>query len=363
MNNLKDEIDFIKKLNIETSFSIKFENMLKGVDEKSARLLYGIRNFGSILMASKYVGEDYKIAWTRINELEKEFGCKLVERSYGGLGGGSAKLTVEGEILLQKYLLAEKKFKTLDAKEILKANLSIYGSHCPTLEILIDVLERKFRGFFVEYVSVGSYKGIEFVLEGYSDLSGIHLFDEKTGEYNTFLLRDKVFSDKISIIRGYKRIQGIVIRKGNPKKIFSIKDLLRKDVKFINRNKGSGTRFLTDKLIMDFASNENMKFDEVIKQIRGYDNEVRSHLEVAVAVKEGKVDCGFAIKAVAKLLNLDFIPFTEEIFDFVILKKNIKKDNIQKFVSTLSSKKFQEKVLKKDFGIKFFENTGELVKD
>ncbi|MCX8188261.1 MAG: LysR family transcriptional regulator [Nitrososphaeria archaeon] len=363
MNSLKEKIGFIKMLNVKTSFSIKLENRLEGIDEKSAKLLHGIRKFGSIMMAAKYVGEDYKLAWTRINELEKEFGCKLVERSFGGLGGGSAKLTIEGETLLQKYLLVEKKFKMINKKELLKADLSIFGSHCPTLEILIETLEKKYRGFFVEYVNVGSYEGLTLVLKGFSDISGIHLFDEKTGEYNTYLLKNKVFGEKISIIRGYRRTQGIVTKKGNPKKIFSIKDLLRKDVTFINRNKGSGTRFLIDRLIMNFASNEKMQFDDVIKQIRGYNNEVRSHLEVAVAVKEGKVDCGFAIKAVAKLLNLNFIPFTEEVFDFVILKKNIGKDNIQKFILTLSSKDFQEKVLEKDFGIRFFENTGELVKE
>ncbi len=361
--SVEEKIDFIKKLDIETIVSIKLEKMLKGMDRTDAKLLAGVRKFGSILKAAKYVGEDYKLAWTRVSELERGFGCKLVERSYGGLGGGGAKLTVEGEVLLQKYMLVEKKFKMINRKELLKADLSIFGSHCPALEILVEMLEKRFRGFFVEYVSVGSYEGLDLVLKGFSDISGIHLFDESTGEYNTYLLKDKVLNEKISIIRGYKRVQGIITRKGNPKKIFSVRDLLRKDVTFINRNKGSGTRFLIDKLIMDFALNKNMQFHNVVNQIRGYNNEVRSHLEVAVAVKEGKVDCGFAIKAAAKLLNLDFVPFTEEAFDFVILKKNIGKDNIQKFTNMLSSTEFKKKVLEKDLGIKFFENTGELVKE
>ncbi|MEM2153761.1 MAG: substrate-binding domain-containing protein [Nitrososphaeria archaeon] len=361
MSILIEKIDQLKKLDIETHFSIKLKDRLIGVDEKSAKLLYGIRKFGSLLMATKYAREDYKLAWTKINYLEKEFGCKLVERSVGGLGGGSAKLTIEGEILLQKYLLAEKRFKMLDKKELLKADLSIFGSHCPALEILIQMIERKFRGFFVEYVNVGSYEGLNLVLQGFSDISGIHILDEKTGEYNTYLLKSKDFGEKIAIIRGYKRIQGIITRKGNPKKISSIKDLLRKNVTFINRNKGSGTRFLVDELIMNFALNENMQFNDVIKQIRGYDNEVRSHLEVGVAIKEGKVDCGFAIKAVAKLLNLEFIPIKEEVFDFVVLRKNIKRDSIQIFLKILSSKEFQNIIEVKDMGIKFFRNTGELI--
>lgn len=361
MNTLTKRIEFIKKLDAKANFLIKLKDVYGGLDYKSASLLHAIRRFGSILMAAKYVGEDYKLAWTRINELERLFGCKLVERSYGGVGGGSAKLTVEGETLLQKYLLIEKKFKMFGKKNLLKANLSIFGSHCPALEILVEMLEKNFREFFVEYVNVGSNEGLNLVLEGISDVSGIHLFDKKTGEYNTYLLKDKVLGEKISIIRGYKRIQGIVIRKGNPKKIFSIKDLLRKDVIFINRNRGSGTRFLLDKIIMDFASHENLQFNDIVRQIRGYNNEVRSHLEVAVAVKEGKVDCGFAIKSIAKILNLEFIPFTEEVFDFIILKKNVKKDYVQKFVKILSSEEFQKNVRNRDLGINFFDNTGQVI--
>ncbi|MBC7092122.1 MAG: molybdopterin biosynthesis protein, partial [Nitrososphaeria archaeon] len=97
------------------------------------------------------------------------------------------------------------------------------------------------------------------------------------------------------------------------------------------------------------------------KNLRGYGNEVRSHMEVGMAVKEGKADCGIAIKYVARALNLEFIPLKEEVFDFVILRDNIGKENIQKFIETLSSQEFRDKILKKDIGINFFKDTGKIL--
>ncbi|MGC8911295.1 MAG: substrate-binding domain-containing protein [Nitrososphaeria archaeon] len=333
----------------------------EGFSVKDARLFNAIKDFGSISLAAKHVGEDYGLTWKRIDALEKAFGCKLVQRAFGGLGGGSAKLTIEGEILLQKYLLAEKKLRMLNEADMLKADLKIYGSHCPALEMLVKQAEEFYNNFFIEYVNVGSAEGLKLVLEEEADISGIHLLDEESGEYNMFLLRDKVFGDKIAIIRGYKRVQGIVTRKGNPKNISSLEDLFRKDIVFVNRNRGSGTRMLLDMMLKEAAARKGLGFDDVIGRVRGYGNEVRSHLEVAVAVKEGKADCGVAIKSAAKLLNLEFIPLKEETFDFVILKENVGKENIQKFIGTLSSREFKDKILEKDIGINFFNDTGKIL--
>ena len=251
-----------ENLSVKTFIMISSE--FGGFNEEDAKLFEAIKRFGSISMAAKHIGEDYRLAWSKIDKLEKIFKCKLVERILGGVGGGSAKLTIEGEILLQKYLLAKRKLKAFNEKDLLKANLSIYGSHCPALEILVKYIEENFRNFFVEYISIGSREGLNLILEGYADISGIHLFDEKTGEYNTFLLKDKKIRDKIAIIRGYRREQGIIVKKGNPKKIFSLEDLLRKDVIFINRNKGSGTRFLIDNMISSLSLKNDLDFTDII---------------------------------------------------------------------------------------------------
>jgi len=326
-----------------------------------ARLFNAIKGFGSISLAAKHVGEDYRLVWKRIDALERSFGCRLVERSVGGLGGGSAKLTVEGEILLQKYLLAEKRLKIFEEGDLLRADLKLYGSHCPALEMLVEMIEERYRNFFVEYVNVGSTEGLKLVLEEEADISGIHLFDERSGEYNIFLLRDKTFGRKLAVIRGYKRMQGIITRKGNPKNVFSIEDLLRRDVVFINRNRGSGTRLLLDRMLKEAAAKRGLEFNNVIGQVRGYGNEVRSHVEVAVAVREGKADCGIAIKSVANAFDLEFVPLCEEAFDFVALRRNVGRENVKKFIEALSSKEFKNMVRGEDLGIDFFDDTGKVI--
>ncbi|MGB9622778.1 MAG: substrate-binding domain-containing protein [Candidatus Bathyarchaeia archaeon] len=360
MNKVFKGMDFAKTLTAKIALKIR-SGETEGFSEKDAELFKAIKNFGSISMAAKNVGEDYRLAWKRIDLLEKAFKCKLVERSLGGVGGGGAKLTVEAEVLLQKYLLAEKRLKSIEDRGLLEASLKIYGSHCPALETLVEQAEERFKNFFVEYISVGSMEGLKLVVGKYADLSGIHLYDERTGKYNIFLFEDSCIGEKIAIIRGYKRIQGIVTRRGNPKNICSIEDLLRKDIVFVNRNRGSGTRLLLDNMLKEVASKRGQKFNEVVKSLRGYGNEVRSHMEVGVAVKDGKADCGISIKYVARTLDLEFIPLKEEVFDFVILKENVGKGNIQKFIETLSSREFKDKILEKDIGINFFNDTGKIL--
>ncbi|MBC7091689.1 MAG: LysR family transcriptional regulator, partial [Nitrososphaeria archaeon] len=235
MNEVLEKVRFSKDLSAKISIEIESGGG-EGFSERDARLFKAIKRFGSIFMASKHVREDYGLSWKRIDALEKTFQCKLVERALGGVGGGGARLTVEAEILLQKYLLAVKKLKSIEGSKLLEADLKIYGSHCPALEALVEQAEERFKNFYIEYISVGSMVGLKLVVGKYADLSGIHLYDEKTGKYNIFLFEDSCIGEKIAIIRGYKREQGIVTRGGNPKNICSIEDLLRKDIVFVNRN-------------------------------------------------------------------------------------------------------------------------------
>jgi putative molybdopterin biosynthesis protein len=237
------------------------------------------------------------------------------------------------------------------------------GSHCYALEILVDIMEATYKNFFVEYINVGSENGIKLVLANIADISGVHLFDQVSGQYNDFLLKDPSFGKKIALIKGYSRIQGIILSNGNPKKINSIDDILRKDVVFINRNLGSGTRILLDSMINKMALKGGLSFGKMVGEIRGYSNEVRSHFEVAIAIRNGKADMGVGIKSVAKLLELDFIPIQSERFDFVVLREKIKEEKIVKFIKTLTSKHFKAEIREKNLGIEFDDRIGQILSD
>ena len=362
LNEIIDSIKSLENLQLRKKLYLLSKTSQLGLDEEGSELLQAIKKYGSILMAAKQVGKDYRMAWLKIDELEKSFGFKIIDRTFGGLGGGSAKLTLKGEILLQKYLLATKKMQNfLDSEEVTKPNLRVMGSHCPALEILVDMMEASYKNFFVEYINVGSENGIKLVLTNIADISGVHLFDKISGQYNNFLLKDPSFGKKIALIKGYSRTQGIILSNGNPKNINSIEDMFRKDVVFINRNTGAGTRILIDAMINKIALERGLSFGKMIRGIRGYNNEVRSHFEVAIAVKNGKADMGVGIRSAAKLLELYFIPIQSERFDFVVLKEKINEENIVKFNKILTSRRFNTEISEKDLGIEFDDYTGKII--
>jgi len=352
---------FVKDLGADASLALVYEGS-RVLDGDGAKLLETIKRLGSISMAARHVGEDYRLAWMRINEIEKALGGKVVERILGGVGGGSAKLTLKGEILLQKYLIAMKRASgTLNSKIIMRPDLSIMGSHCKVIEIMVEMMEERFEDFLVENVNVGSENGLRLVLRGIADIAGVHLKYGGSGEYNRFLLKDKAMGHKIALIRGYSRMQGIIVRERNPKGISSIGDFFRGDIVFINRNRGSGTRNLIDAMIKAYAAERNWGYSEAVHKIRGYGNEVRSHFETAVAIKYNKADAGVGIEAAARPFGLSFMPLKKEEFDFIVLRGKSEEEGIEKFREVLSSRELRSKASRKGFGIGFDGQAGKIL--
>lgn len=163
-------------------------------------------------------------------------------------------------------------------------------------------------------------------------MAPIHLLDETTGEYNKSYIERYLINDNIVMIKGVRREQGLMIAKGNPKNIFDVIDLTRKDIMFVNRQKGSGTRLLTDFLIK-----KNGLKDE---NIQGYDREMTTHMAVAAAVESGTADVGVGVLSAAKSMGLDFIPIGFEEYDFAIPQKYLDTDGIKNFIKVLGSEEF-----------------------
>jgi len=147
---------------------------------------------------------------------------------------------------------------------------------------------------------------------------------------------------------------------GGPKKIRGFEDLLRKDVTFINRNKGSGTRILTDMYLKEIAVRKGLSFQDITASIRGYTVEAKTHTSVAVAVASGKADAGVGIKSVAVNYGLDFIPLRSEEYDFLIRKDRMEKEAVRDFLECLSSEEFARRIQKVE-GLKVYKRTGEII--
>ena len=234
------------------------------------------------------------------------------------------------------------------------ADISMIGSHCIGLELIMAEMRR--RGFRIKSVFVGSSGGFKAIARGEADLAGVHAFDPETMEYNIPFMRKFSIEDKAILIRGYKRIQGLIVARGNPKGIKGIRDILeRRDIVIMNRNKGSGTRILLDYLLKVEAERMGIDISEAIKDIRGYWNEAKSHNAVAIAIKNGIADVGIGIKTVAGLYNLDFIPIAEENYDFLIRRSSMGKRAIEEFIEIL--REFRSKLNELD-GIEVSDDIG-----
>ena len=173
--------------------------------------------------------------------------------------------------------------------------------------------------------------------KGTCHMSGSHLLDAETGQYNISYIKKYLKGLNVSVFHLVLRDQGLIVARDNPKGIRGIKDLGRDDVSYINRQAGSGTRVLFDYKLAQLG----MKHDS----IRGYDHEEFSHMAVAVDVLSGAADCGMGIFAAAKALDLDFIPVEKEQYDLIIPSSMLGQPGIQAVLDTIRSGHFRERVM------------------
>mgnify|MGYP000598434069 CR=1 FL=1 len=240
------------------------------------------------------------------------------------------------------------------------ADLSFIGSHCLGVERLLSLLKERSPGSRVKYVPVGSSGGFRAVRTGEADVAGVHLIDPATGEYNMPFLEAYGVSELAVLLRGYLRVQGIMVAPGNPKGIRGVSDLFRGDVRIVNRNPGSGTRVLLDLLIEREARKRGVSPDELRRSLRGYDISVSSHGAVAAAVASGRADAGIGIEAAARAYGLDFIPVAEERYDFLVRRDRMEKREVSLLVEILRSDEFRA-ALEELPGIRPSEGMGEPV--
>ncbi|MDY6965279.1 MAG: molybdopterin biosynthesis protein [Halobacteriota archaeon] len=259
----------------------------------------------------------------------------------------NVETVAEGEIV-EVELISEK---------LKPADLCIIGSHCIGLDLLIGILSEKY-GITAKIINVGSTGGLAAVRRGEADIAGLHLLNENTGEYNTPYFEDEGID--AFLFRGYNRSQGLIVAEKNPMDIASVEDLTKEGVRFINRNRGSGTRILLDMELKNLSSNMKKDFDEMVKEIAGYEIEAKSHNAVAAAVFYGRADVGMGIETVASQYGLDFIPIQVERYDLAIPTRKMGKRDVQIFLEVLRSIEFKNR-LNEMPGLKISDETGKRV--
>ena len=203
-------------------------------------------------------------------------------------------------LLLQEVILPKTK----------KAPVIFSGSHDLALEGVAEHLEKHVT---LLSMPVGSLDGLVNLRQGLCQISGSHLLDV-TGEYNTPFVRH-LFPDRdVEIVTLAYRTQGLMLANGNPKNIKRVADIAKPDVKFVNRNAGSGTRLWLD--------NELGRLKIPTEKVDGYDKEVKTHTEAAALISMNRADVALGLQAAAHQHNLDFIPLFEERYDLVLPREN-----------------------------------------
>lgn len=212
--------------------------------------------------------------------------------------------------------------------------LHIAGSHDFLIEQLIKYITSQSCTIAIQPTYIGSLEGLMMLYKGSCDVAAIHLLDPTSKEYNLPFIKQLFIHERITVLRLAGREQGLITAKGNPKGIHSIKDLTRKNIRFVNRQKGAGTRFLFDSLLAD----ENINpFDLV-----GYELEEWNHLATASYISGGIADATFGIRSAANKLDLDFIPIAKEKFDLVLRWTNENEKAMEHLIDILQLTNFKE---------------------
>jgi len=235
-----------------------------------------------------------------------------------------------------------------DLGEIEKS-LIVIGSHDILLDKVDDLMSND--KFHLSSTHIGSFGGIMAIKNRGCHIAPVHILHED-GKYNEFII-EKYLDNTFSLVRGVSRIQGLYVKKGNPKNIKSLKDLARDDITFVNRQRGSGTRILLDYLLKE------EKVDKEV--ITGYEFELGTHMLVASSVKDPRYDTGMGVASVANLMGLDIIELGEEHYDFLVLNEIIDTPLYNHFIKVLKSNEFRDELRK--LGGYSIDNIGELITD
>ena len=302
-------------------------------------------------------------------------------------GAGAAMSLVRAD----GFCVIEQSSEGVDAGE--KVNIDLYrsrneientvviiGSHDLILDVIADIMPNKYRNMFVSSTHVGSMGGLMALRRGEAHMAPIHLLDEATGEYNVSYIK-KMFKEPMALIKGVHRIQGIMVKKGNPLGIKGIADLAtpcdacgvdtygtdvtdaesgtvgtagnaaKSTIRYVNRQRGAGTRVLFDYRLKQ----ENID----PSSITGYDREMATHMAVAAAVASDGADAGMGVLSAAKAMELDFIEVGPEEYDFAIPAEYLELPHIKAFIEILQSSEFRDRI--EELGGYSAENAGKII--
>jgi putative molybdopterin biosynthesis protein len=230
----------------------------------------------------------------------------------------------------------EVEVRLLRALEEIEHTIVVTGSHDLILDLAASALRARNPGVTLASSNVGSLGGLTALRDGLCHVAGSHLLDPDSGEYTLPYLERLLSGRDLAVVRLAHREQGLIVASGNPLELADLEDLVRENVRYVNRQRGAGTRVLLD--------HELARRSIRSEAVRGYEREEPTHLAVAAAVAAGRADAGLGVLAAARAFDLGFVPVANEPYDLVLERENARGELLAPLWSLLESSEFRSEV-------------------
>lgn len=305
-------------------------------------LLKAIDSGGSLQQASRQCQVSYRHAWGLMEKWENLLGVRLIVKQRGRgthvSEAGRCLLNAHQQIharfspeLVNQATQLSQQLMTLQARDRTE-RLKLHASHGLAVNALRESMRE--QQIAVDLHFHGSLESLQALARGHCDIAGFHIPVGDLGRQIAPQYLALIDAEQTTLIYLVRRQQGLMMATGNPLDIHSLADLTRADLRFINRQRGSGTRLLLDQLL----ASENIDN----QQIQGYEQEEFTHMAVAAMIASGAADCGFGIAAVAQKFALDFVPLCEEHYCLAIPNHRLSDASVKAMLETLKAANWRE---------------------
>lgn len=207
---------------------------------------------------------------------------------------------------------------------------------CDPATGLLSRMVEKASGVEVVCAGASSKLALTWLVEGKVHIAGSHLEDQKTGEFNVPFLRKQFPNEELTVVTFARWEEGFVVAPGNPKAIHKVEDLVRRNVRFANREPGSGSRALLDQLLEQAGV--------AAQKVAGYDRVAFGHLAAAYCVQTGEADACLATRSAAQAFRLDFVPLHSERYDLVMRRRTAELPAVKAFLDVLQRSTLRRKL-------------------
>ncbi|MDY0055850.1 MAG: substrate-binding domain-containing protein [Methyloversatilis sp.] len=314
------------------------------IDPLLFRVLAAVQRSGKLTEAAREVDFSYRHCWNLIRTWSAFFGTPLVELSQGK----GAELTPLGEKLtwaaqrIQARLTPQLENLSVEIDREINAALMdthpvlrLHASHGYAIALMPELMERV-AGVRLELQYLGSIDALGSMSRGSCDICGFHLPSGRVTPELAARLNRYLKPRAHRVIRLVTRTQGLFVAAGNPLNIRSLQDLVRPDVRFINRQASAGTRVLLDLLLAEHTIDPD--------DISGYETVEFTHAAVAAHIASGMADTGFGVEAAASQFKLDFVPIAEEHYFLACRLETLELPSMQRVLDALKSPDFAKAV-------------------